>query len=302
MIVDLVPPRKADLGGGLSVARLLPRRQRRMVGPWCFLDAYGPLPDGAPRMDVAPHPHVGLQTVSWLVSGSILHRDSLGSEQLVAAGALGLMTAGRAIAHSEESPGGDASGLQGVQLWVALPDAHRATEPSFEHHAKLPVEGFGAARATIFYGSLGKSASPARRFSPALGAEVAFPAAARTTLPVDPGFEHAVLLLRGRVRADGVDLPRETLAYVAPGSEALVLEGDAGSLALVLGGAPFGEEILMWWNFVARTPDEMAKARADWEAGRGFGEVPGYAGARLPAPPLRGAAAGSAPGGLPSTR
>jgi redox-sensitive bicupin YhaK (pirin superfamily) len=225
--------------------------------------------------------------VSWLVSGEVLHRDSLGSEQLVVAGSLGLMTAGRAIAHSEESPGGDASGLQGVQLWIALPDAHRAAEPSFEHHAKLPVEGFGAARATIFYGSLGKSASPARRFSPALGAQIAFPTAARATLPVDPSFEHAVLLLRGRVLADGVDLPTETLATIAPGSEALVLEGDAGSLALVLGGAPFGEEILMWWNFVARTSDEMATARADWEAGRRFGDVPGYRGARLAAPPSK---------------
>jgi hypothetical protein len=170
------------------------------------------------------------------------------------------MTAGRAIAHSG---------------------------PSFEHHAKLPVEGFGAARATIFYGSLGKSASPARRFSPALGAQVAFPTAARATLPVDPDFEHAVLLLRGKVRADGVDLPKETLAYVAPGSEALVLEAEAGSLALLLGGTPFGEEILMWWNFVARTPEEMAAARADWEAGRAFGKVPGYPGPRLAAPPLK---------------
>jgi redox-sensitive bicupin YhaK (pirin superfamily) len=278
---------------GLTVSRTLPHRDRRMVGAWCFVDRYGPEDiGGTPGMRVAPHPHTGLQTVSWLVDGAVLHRDSLGSLAEIHPGHLGLMTAGRAIAHSEESPPAAPPVLHGVQLWVALPDAHRHTDPSFEHHTSLPVLASGGVTARVLLGDLGGTTSPATAYSPIVGAELVLAAGAATELPLRPDFEHAVLALSGSAVVDGAPLPVGPLRYLGRGRSTLPLRA-AGPVSaagparlMLLGGEPFEEELVMWWNFVGRGHDEIVAFRDDWQAHRSFGEVHGYAGDRLPAPPL----------------
>jgi redox-sensitive bicupin YhaK (pirin superfamily) len=279
--------RLTDLGG-LAIRRLLPRSRRRLVGPWCFLDSYGPLTfsSGKP-MDVAPHPHIGLQTVSWLLDGEVLHKDSLGREGTAGPGVLNLMTAGDGIAHSEETPPQNVGRLAGLQLWVALPRGSRDTPPTFDQHRGLPTPELDGGRATVLLGELGGARSPARAFSPIVGADVAGDANRRLVLPLDPGFEHALVPLRGACSLDGRPLSVETLYYLGSGRRELALfSGPQPVRALLLGGAPFGETILMWWNFVARTTEEIVAARDDWEAGRRFGEVGAYAGPRLAAPPF----------------
>lgn len=285
--LEAFPGRPSDLGG-LPIRRLLPRSRRRLVGPWCFLDSFGPLAfaSGKP-MDVAPHPHMGLQTVSWLVDGSVLHKDSLGSQAIAVPGALNLMTAGRGIAHSEETPLPNEARLRGVQLWIALPHAERETAPSFEHHRDLPVVELDGGRATAILGELGDARSPARTFSPIVGAEVRGEPGRRVVLPLDPDFEHALVLLEGDGRLDGQELSVDTLYYLGCGRRELPLAPEGRPVrALLLGGAPFGETVLMWWNFVARATDEIVAAREDWEAGRRFGAVSAYDGPRIPAPPF----------------
>lgn len=286
--LEALPARAADLEG-LAIRRLLPARGRRMVGPWCFLDHFGPLSftSGKP-MDVPPHPHIGLQTVSWLVDGEVLHKDSVGQEALARPGALNLMTAGRGIAHSEETPAGASGRLHGLQLWVALPDAERDTDPAFDHHAELPVLELAGGRATVVMGRLAGVASPARAFSALLAADLALDAGARATLPLDCDFEHALMVVSGELELDGAALAPGSLYYLGTGRRALAPLSRSGARAFLVGGPPFGETLLMWWNFVARTPEEIATAREDWEAGRRFGDVTGYAGARLAAPPLAG--------------
>ena len=279
-----IPGRKADLGEGTGVRRLLPTRGKRLVGPWCFLDHYGPHPVEDHGMAVGQHPHIGLQTVSWLLEGEILHRDSLGSEQIIRPGQLNLMTSGRGIAHSEESPSDRSPRLHGVQLWVALPEAHRNGEPTFEHLPELPQAGFGALRATVLMGGLGDAQSPAWGHSPMVGAELTSDRDGREELPLDPAFEHAVALLGGRAAIGDMALEPGITYLLPPGSESLSLALEKGARVLLLGGEPFPEPILMWWNFVSRTPEEMAAARADWEAGR-FGRVEGGLPA-IAAPPL----------------
>ncbi|HET7295283.1 MAG TPA: pirin family protein [Vicinamibacteria bacterium] len=279
--------RLTDLAG-LSIRRLLPRSRRRMVGPWCFLDAYGPLSfrSGKP-IDVAPHPHVGIQTVSWLLEGEVLHNDSLGLSGSAVPGTLNLMTAGRGIAHSEETPASNTGRLKGVQLWVALPAASRETEPGFEQHRALPVVELDGGRATVFLGALAGARSPARCYSPVVGADVAGEPERRLALPLDRGFEHALVVLGGGGRLGDERLAPDTLYYLGCGRSQLLLQAERDGLRLlVLGGAPFGETILMWWNFVARTTEEIVAAREDWQAGRRFGEVRAYAGPRLDAPPF----------------
>jgi len=284
---EALPGRPSDLGG-LPIRRLLPRSQRRLVGPWCFLDSFGPLTSSSVKaMDVAPHPHIGLQTVSWLLDGEVLHNDSLGLQGLAVPGVLNLMTAGRGIAHSEETPPRNEGRLRGVQLWVALPKASRETAPSFEQHRDLPVVELDGGRATVLMGQLGGARSPARVFSPIVGAEVAGEPGGRLALPLVPEFEHALVLLAGDGQIDGRALSVDTLYYLGCGRRELLLVSDQKPVrALLLGGAPFGETILTWWNFVVRATDEIVAAREDWEAGRRFGAVSAYAGPRLAAPPF----------------
>ncbi|MFE9628273.1 pirin family protein [Streptomyces sp. NPDC006527] len=274
----------------MTVRRTLPQRTRSLIGAWCFADHYGPddVADSG-GMDVAPHPHTGLQTVSWLFSGEIEHRDSLGSHAFVRPGELNLMTGGHGISHSEVSTPGTTV-LHGVQLWVALPDEHRATARDFQHHAPEAVRLAGA-EIRVFLGTLAGSTSPVRTFTPLLGAELLLEPGAEITLSVDPAFEHGLLVDTGEIRLAGTALRPAELGYLQAGAAHLTLanESDGTARAVLLGGTPFEEEIVMWWNFIGRSHEDIARAREDWMAELGgprFGEVRGYEGAPLPAPEL----------------
>jgi quercetin 2,3-dioxygenase len=273
--------------GSLRILRALPRRQRRTVGAWCFLDRYGPLQfeSGTP-MDVAPHPHIGLQTVSWLMQGEIIHHDSLGCEGLMRSGELNLMTAGRGIAHSEETPKVNSGALEGVQLWVALPSAYRGIDPAFQHHANLPVVELSAGVIRLIAGTLMHQTSPAQMFSPIVGAEIEFRSAERLVVPVRSDFEHALFVLQGNALLEKHPLAVGSLHYLGLNRDELQLTGSVNSRVLLLGGEPFKDPLLMWWNFVGSSPEEIAQAREDWIHHRRFGEVNAYRGSRLPAPDL----------------
>ena len=284
--LELTEARTAHVGS-MTVRRLLPLRLRRSVGAWCFVDHYGPLDvDGVTGMNVPPHPHIGLQTVTWLLAGNVLHRDSLGSEQLIRPGQLNLMTAGRGIAHAEESPEPHDPVLHGVQLWVALPDASRDAAPAFEHHAQLPQSRLGGFAITVLVGELAGAASSASTFSPIVGAELtAAGRPASCLLPLRPDFEHVAFVAAGQASVNDVELAVGQLLYLPEGRPDAMLSAPAGATLMLLGGVPLGEPLLMWWNFVARTPEEIASATAAWRAGE-FGSVGGYQGDPLPAPPL----------------
>jgi redox-sensitive bicupin YhaK (pirin superfamily) len=286
--IEVLQPREVPLGGprAIRVQRTLPQRQRSLIGAWCFIDHYGPV---TARMDVPPHPHTGLQTVSWLFSGEVEHRDSAGVHALVRPGELNLMTAGAGICHSEVSVEPDAV-LHGVQLWVALPDSDRDTDRGFAHHVPDPVSLPGAV-ARVFLGELAGTRSPVHTFTPLLGAQIDLDGEAELHIDVDPAFEHGVLCDSGTVALSGTPLAVADLGYQGPGRPALHLRnvGDQPARVVLLGGAPFTEELLMWWNFVGRNHDEIVRYRQLWDDADGrFGAVEGYRGAvtRLPAPPL----------------
>ncbi|HSB15012.1 MAG TPA: pirin family protein [Bryobacteraceae bacterium] len=273
--------------GNLPVARALPVRGRRLVGPWCFLDRFGPLTfaDEKP-MDVAPHPHIGLQTVTWLLDGEILHDDSLGCEAVARPGGVNVMTAGAGIAHAEQTPLDNSSHLDGVQLWVALPEAHRNIDPAFEGLTLVPgVEQPGGV-IQVFAGSLAGAASPARHYSGIVGADVQVHPGEAVEIGLEQGYEHAVLVLRGDCSLEGRPLPDHQLHYLGVRRSSVSFRSRSGARILLIGGPPFPETVLMWWNFVARTPDEIARAREDWEQHQRFGEVSAYRGPRLAAPDL----------------
>ena len=287
--VEVLTAREVPLGGprALHVRRTLPQRARTLIGAWCFADHYGPVDVSANGgMDLPTHPHTGLQTVSWLFAGEVEHRDSLGSHAFVRPGEVNLMTGGYGICHSEYST--PATGvLHGVQLWVALPEEHRDTGRAFEHHVPDPVRIDGA-EARVFLGRLAGSASPVSTFTPLLGAQIDLEPDAAIALAVDPEFEHGLLVDSGTVRMGGAVLEPSDLGYAPSGAESLTLvnasEGPARTI--LLGGTPFEEEIVMWWNFIGRSHEDIAQARADWEAGSDrFGDAGGPP-ARLPAPPL----------------
>lgn len=284
--ITVLSARDVPLGGprAIRVRRTLPQRQRSLIGAWCFADHYGP---ARTAMDVAPHPHTGLQTASWLFRGEVEHRDSLGTHAIVRPGELNLMTAGHGIAHSEVSTP-ETEVLHGVQLWIALPDADRGTARDFRHYAPPRLDLPGAS-ARVFLGGLAGDTSPVPVFSPLLGAELVLDPGARVVLDVEREFEHGVLQDIGSLSVGGTVLGTGDLAYVPPGADRLDLanSGDGPARALLLGGTPFTGEIVMWWNFVGRDHDEIAAYREEWQAESArFGRVEGYPGARLPAPAL----------------
>ncbi|HEY7071746.1 MAG TPA: pirin family protein [Acidimicrobiales bacterium] len=281
--VEVSPSREASVGG-VAVRRALPRRQRRTVGAWCFADHFGPVAPGAGSMEIGPHPHTSLHTVTWLLEGSLLHRDSLGSEQLIRPGQLNLMTAGHGVAHAEETPAGDGQRSQhGIQLWVAQPERTRHAPPAFEHHAELPEAGIGAARVTVLIGELAGAVSSARADTLLVGADLASDGG-RFNVPLDPAFEHALVVLTGSLAVGDTPVVPGHLAYLGQGREQLDLAAEGATRALLLGGEPLGEQIVMSWNFVGRSRDEVAQAAADWNDGADrFGTVDSPL-ARIPAP------------------
>ena len=289
MDIEKLESQRATVGEGFEIRRALPNRHRRMVGAWCFFDHAGPADFAAGRgLTVGPHPHIGLQTFSWMIEGRILHTDSLGYRQWINPGQVNLMTAGRGISHAEDSPGDEPGRFQLAQLWIALPDAERHREPSFHHYPELPVLERGGFRITVLAGSFAGERAPAEVFTPLVGIDLAAAGPARTTLELDPAFEYGVMVLEGEARVGGEPLAAGVLLYTRPGRARLEIEAGAGARLLLLGGAPFGEEILLWWNFVARTYGEVEQATRDWRESDRFGEVKGARGARLVAPDLEG--------------
>ncbi|MET0801079.1 MAG: pirin family protein [Actinomycetota bacterium] len=284
---ELLEARDVDLGEGTPVRRLLPKRQRATIGAWCFVDHFGPLDIGARRgMWVPPHPHIGLQTVTWLIDGEILHRDSLGNRQRIHPGQLNLMTAGRGIAHSEESPPRHPGVLHGMQLWLALPSGSRAVEPAFDHLEDLPVLASDTMRVTVLVGEGPGGRSGARTFSDLLALELEITGATDEDLAVRLDFEHGVVVLDGEGTIDGVTVGQGALLYLGTGRASLAVRTAAPARMLLLGGAPFDEPLFMWWNFVGHSVEEIVEAREDWVARRRFGEVLGFDGPRLDAPPM----------------
>lgn len=285
--VEVLQPREVPLGGprALPVRRTLPQRARSLIGAWCFVDHYGPV---SARMDVPPHPHTGLQTVSWLFSGEVEHRDSAGVHAMVRPGELNLMTAGAGICHSEVSLG--SGPLHGAQLWVALPESARDTGRDFAHYRPEPISLPGA-QVRVFLGEIADSRSPVETFSPLIGAQIDLAARATVEFVIDPAFEHGVLCDEGSIQMCGTTLSAADLGYQGPGAPTLRLRnvGERPARVLLLGGAPFREELVMWWNFIGRSHDDIITYRRLWQdADERFGAVRGYQGSvtRLPAPPI----------------
>jgi hypothetical protein len=271
--VEIIPSREATVGP-LTVRRALPTRGRRTVGAWCFADHMGPLsltPDRS--IDVAPHPHIGLQTVTWLFSGEFLHRDSLGSEQLIRAGQLNLMSSGHGIAHSEENPGRTSGELHGIQLWVAQPSTTRDTPAEFVHLAELPRLALENGAATVLVGEFADAQSTARRGSDLVGVELDLHGG-DSTIGLEPTFEYALIVANGAVNIGTTTVRPGQLAYLGRGADECRLNSSHSSRAMLIGGVPFDERLFMWWNFVARTQEEISDAWRAWATGdERFGKV-----------------------------
>ncbi len=270
--VEITDSRRTELGI-VTIRRALPRRDRRTVGPWCFVDHMGPTTVSEDRgVDIGPHPHIGLQTVTWLLSGEILHRDSLGSEQLIRPGQLNLMTAGHGVAHAEEATTYRGE-LHGVQLWVAQPSATRDGAAAFEHHATLPQVELDGAVATVLVGALAGVTSAARRDTDHVGIDLDLRPGDRV-IPLDQTHEHALVVFEGAVLLGDKVLEPGHLGYLGTGRDEVRLRTPAAARVLLIGGVPFPEPVLMWWNYVARDREEITTAHAQWTAAdERFGRV-----------------------------
>lgn len=268
--IEVVVPREVPLGGirSMTVRRTLPNRYRTTIGPWCFLDHYGPdLVDDSGGMVVPPHPHSGLQTVSWLFEGGIRHRDSTGADALVVPGELNIMTAGRGVQHSEVSTP-ETRALHGVQLWVALPDAHRSQPAHFSSHASevASLDGGEVRLIAGYLEQVGHVGAP--HYWPMVAAQVEVPAGGSLDLKVNPGFEHGVLVDQGDLVVNNADLPRHHLGYLPMGSSQITISaGSHATRAILIGGKPFEEPLAMWWNFVGRNQEDIEQARHEWQQG-----------------------------------
>lgn len=282
-----IAPRNADLGDGLLIRRMLPSRQQRMVGAWCFLDHAGPVDFPAGRgMHVGPHPHIGLQTFTWLIEGEVLHRDSLGNEQVIRPGEVNLMTAGRGIVHTEDSLA-DGQRLHAAQLWIALPPESEHCAPDFAHHPVLPRWREGGASLTLLAGTYGDHAAPPRVHSPLLGLDIASTVPTTLTLALEPVFEYGLVPLSGEAQVAGERFATDEFAYLGRGQHHLSLLLGADTRVLLLGGEPFAEPVHMWWNFVGSSRAVIAEAQGQWERGEArFGPIGDGSRPRLAAPPL----------------
>lgn len=283
-VLEITPSREARVDGQ-TVRRALPIKGRRTVGAWCFADHIGPeIVNGGPGLGIGPHPHIGLQTVTWLVAGEILHTDSLGSEQLIRPGQLNLMTAGNGVSHAEESPSDFRGELHGIQMWVAQPERTRHGEPAFEHHESLPQATGAGFSATVLVGSFAGATSSARRDTDHVGVEIMLEPGL-TALPLVPEYEYGIVVLDGAIGVEQTTVTPGHLAYLGGNRHELPLQIETPTRLMLLGGVPFESRILMWWNFVGRTRDEIDAATDSWEADDGrFGTVTSPL-ARIPAAP-----------------
>jgi redox-sensitive bicupin YhaK (pirin superfamily) len=271
--LEVIEGRPATVGD-FGVQRVLPGRARRTVGAWCFADHMGPGEVTAERgLDIGPHPHIGLQTVTWLLAGEVLHRDSLGSEQIIRPGQLNLMTAGYGVSHSEEATGAYAGELHGVQLWVAQPTDTRGGHAAFEHHPELPQVELGAAAGTVLVGDFAGTSSPARRDTDHVAVDLSLPPG-RTTVPLDATFEYAVIVTGGVAAVGDRRLVPGQLGFLGLGRDEVPFETPEKARVLLIGGVPFPEPLVMWWNYVARDRGEITAAHESWLGDDGrFGHV-----------------------------
>lgn len=275
--------RNAELGEGLTIRRALPHSARRMIGAWCFLDHFGPLDLSKNKgLDIAPHPHMGLQTFTWPIQGEILHQDSLGYEQVIKPGEINLMTAGKGISHSEESVSKDM--LHGVQLWIALPDVVRNMEPAFSHYSNPPQLEQDGATFTLLAGEFLNLHSTLNLHSPLFGINIFSHQDTITTFPVRPDFEYGVLVLDKYIQIEKEIISPGTLLYLGCGRKEIAIKMPKNAITIMIGGTPFTEEVLLWWNFVGRTREDMLIATHDWQTNNRFGTVKNYKGGRLIAP------------------
>lgn len=298
--LQIISPRDVPLGGprAMTVRRTLPMRARSLIGPWCFADHYGPDPVAeSGGMAVPRHPHTGLATVSWLFTGEVEHRDSAGHSAIVRPRTVNLMVAGRGISHSEFSTS-ETTVLHGAQLWFTLPDHQRFREPSFEAFTPDPIV-IDDAKVRVFLGQMAGTSSPVQMYAEGLGAEIVLPPGGSTRLAVSALAEHGVLVDRGTVSLNSQQVDHQELAYCPPGVTTLhLVAGDESARLLLLGGPPFGEQIVMWWNFVGRSHQDIVDARGVWQADINsdpdptsgvfgpFGPFPADSDAPLPAPKL----------------
>ncbi len=261
----LLESRKVWLGKTTLVSRALPNADIRMIGAWCFLDHYGPEDvSRSAGMRVWAHPHTGLQTVSWLLEGEIEHRDGIGSRAMVRPGELNIMTAGHGIVHSELSLEDKPPGMHGVQLWVALPDADRDMAPRFETYTSLPPILRPGVSGQVLVGTVDKITAPTRCHSPISGADLQLEPGADVVLSVDPSYEYGVLVVSGAVQTESTDVVVDQLLYLGHGRSTISLRSAGGGRVILLGGVPFAEEIVMWWNFIGRSHAEVVGYREAW--------------------------------------
>ncbi|SCW72776.1 hypothetical protein SAMN02927924_02389 [Sphingobium faniae] len=277
IIIQTITPTSHNLGD-FRVHRALPARERTMVGPFIFFDQAGPAQIGPGHgVDVRPHPHINLATVTYMYEGAFLHRDSLGTEQLIEPGAVNLMTAGRGIVHSERSPDADrarASKLSAIQTWLALPDRNEEMDPAFEHVGEdcLPVIDSGFARARVIMGTLWGQSAPVTTYADTIYADIQLSPGG--SVPIDPSAdERAIYVSGGDAALDGILLQPQTLYVLRPGVSATLMSADGGRVVLC-GGEAFTSPRHVWWNFVSSTTDRLMQAREDWEAMR-FPLIPG---------------------------
>lgn len=284
-VVQRIAARKGSLGEGMEVARVLPTKERRMIGAWCFLDHLGPLefaPDGG--LHVGSHPHTRLQTFTWMIEGEVMHRDSLGSEQIVRPQQVNLMTAGYGISHTEDSltPGGR---MHAAQLWIALPDAVADQPPAFDHYPEVPQWQEQSCAWSLMAGSYGARTAPTVLHSPLMGLEVLAEDAAAVALSLQADFEYGLMALTGGMTLEGERFVQDELAYLAPGRTQLTLQLQAGTRLLVVGGTPFTDKVTVWWNFLGKDLNTIRGYREQWEAHDArFGTVEGGEHRRLTAP------------------
>jgi redox-sensitive bicupin YhaK (pirin superfamily) len=279
--------RTTELGDGLTVRRALPTRELRMVGGWCFLDHIGPIrfAEGA-GLHIGAHPHTALQTFTWMMAGELLHRDSLGSEQRVSPGQVNLMTAGHGISHTEDTPP-DTTDLHAAQLWIALPPDKVGIPPAFEHYPTLPGWSAEGLDYVLLVGEYAGYTAPTRVYSPLLGLDVRNTDTTRTSLPLRPDFEYAILPLTGALTVHAEAFSHEDFIWLGQGRSMLDLDLAPDTHFLLLGGAPFETPIQMWWNFVGYSRHAIAQAQAEWEAqSPRFGTVAGGETRRIQPPPL----------------
>lgn len=285
--IQNIPLRSAEIGRGTIIKRALPSRQKRMIGAWCFLDHAGPVTfEKGDGLDVGPHPHIGLQTFTWMIEGTMLHQDSVGSELLIKPKQVNLMTAGYGISHTEVAPDTETK-MHAAQLWIALPDDKINMAPRFDHYPELPVIEKEGVEFTVLVGEFLNVKSPVAVHTELLGVDLAAKAPTITRLVLNPKFEYGFMALEGSATINGHELNSDNMLVLESGIIEIDVQIHADSRVLLLGGEPFESPILLWWNFVGRTQEDIEHAREQWiNHDARFGTIPNYQGARLEAPAL----------------